>query len=84
MARPAQAPRRRSGDRRAEIRTIASRYSLCGEGLCIGYDGGDAVSHHYTPRFSFSGGRIHKVVFDVADDAYVDLEQQLAAALARD
>ena len=25
----------------AEIRTLASRFSLCGEGLCIGYDGGD-------------------------------------------
>jgi hypothetical protein len=22
-----------------EFRTIASRYSLCGEGLCVGYDG---------------------------------------------
>jgi hypothetical protein len=35
-----------------EIRTIASRYSLCGEGLCIGYDGGDAVSSEYTPGSS--------------------------------
>jgi hypothetical protein len=26
-----------------EFQTIASRYSLCGEGLCIGYDGGDAA-----------------------------------------
>jgi hypothetical protein len=24
-----------------EIRTIAAFYALCGEGLCIGYDGGD-------------------------------------------
>ena len=40
-----------------EIRTIASRYSLCGEGLCIGYDGGDAVSSEYKPRFEFTGGR---------------------------
>ena len=42
--RAAEAVRRRPGRGRAsEIRTIASRYSLCGEGLCIGYDGGDAV-----------------------------------------
>ena len=67
-----------------EIRTIASRYSLCGEGLCIGYDGGDAVSGEYKPKFEFTGGKIVKVVFDVADDAYVDLEHELAAALARD
>ncbi|HWM12650.1 MAG TPA: arylsulfatase [Solirubrobacteraceae bacterium] len=67
-----------------EIRTVASRYSLCGEGLCIGYDGGDAVSGEYTPRFDFSGGRIVKVVFDVADDVYVDVEREMAAAMARD
>ena len=67
-----------------EIRTIASRYSLCGEGLCIGYDGGDAVSGEYKPKFEFTGGKVVKVVFDVADDAYVDVERHLAAALARD
>ena len=54
--------------RRREMRTIASRFSLCGEGLCIGYDGGDAVSAEYTPRFEFTGGTIVKVVFDVGDD----------------
>ena len=53
-------------------------------GLCVGYDGGDAVSSAYTPQFAWSGGRIHKVVFDVADDAYIDVERHLAAAIARD
>jgi arylsulfatase A-like enzyme len=67
-----------------EFRTIASRYSLCGEGLCVGYDGGDAVSSEYGHRFPFAGGTIVKVVFDVADDAYVDVEAHLAAAMARD
>ena len=67
-----------------EIKTIASRYSLCGEGLCIGYDGGDAVSSEYEPKFEFTGGRVVKVVIDVADDAYIDVEKHLAAALARD
>jgi arylsulfatase len=67
-----------------EIRTIPAFYSLCGEGLCVGYDSGDAVSSQYTPKFAFSGGEIVKVVFDVAGDAYIDLEQQMAAAMARD
>jgi arylsulfatase A-like enzyme len=67
-----------------EIRTIAAFYALCGEGLCVGYDSGDAVSSEYTPKFEWTGGEIVKVVFDVADDAYVDVEQQLAAAMARD
>jgi hypothetical protein len=68
----------------AEIRTQIGRYSLTGEGLCIGYDGGDAVSSEYTPKYPFTGGRIYKVAFDVADDVYIDVERELAAALARD
>jgi len=33
------------------MRTMTGRYSLCGEGLCIGYDGGDAVSKEYKTEF---------------------------------
>ncbi|MCI0636246.1 MAG: arylsulfatase, partial [Actinobacteria bacterium] len=66
------------------FRTQTGRYALCGEGLCIGYDSGDAVSSEYTPKFPFTGGRVIKVVFDVADDAYVDVERDLAAVMARD
>jgi arylsulfatase A-like enzyme len=67
-----------------EIRTMTGHFSLCGEGLCIGYDSGDAVSSEYTPKFEFTGGRIVKVVFDIADDAYVDVERHIAAAMMRD
>jgi arylsulfatase A-like enzyme len=67
-----------------EIRTMTGHFSLCGEGLCIGYDSGDAVSSMYRPNFAWSGGRIVKVVFDVADDAYVDVERHIAAAMMRD
>jgi arylsulfatase len=68
-----------------EIRTMTGHYALCGEGLCIGYDSGDSVSAaDYSGRFDYAGGEIKKVVFDVADDAYIDLEQHLAAAFARD
>jgi arylsulfatase len=66
------------------MRTMALQYSLCGEGLCIGYDSGDAVSKEYTPKFEFTGGEIKKVVFDIADDAYIDVEAILAAGMARD
>jgi arylsulfatase len=60
------------------------RFSLCGEGLCIGYDGGDAVSSLYQPRFAFTDGTIHKVIFDIAKDKYVGVEKLLAAAMARE
>jgi arylsulfatase len=68
----------------AEIRTIVAMYALCGEGLCVGYDSGDAVSSEYKPKFEWTGGEIVKVVFDVGDDAYPDLERHFAAAMARD
>lgn len=68
----------------APFRTQTGHYALCGEGLCIGYDSGDAVSSEYQSKFEFSGGRVVKVVFDVADDVYIDLERNLAAAMARD
>lgn len=67
-----------------EIRTMTGHFAITGEGLCIGYDSGDAVSDDYRPKFEFSGGRIVKVDFDVADDVYIDMERHLAAALARD
>lgn len=66
------------------FRTMTGRYSLCGEGLCIAYDGGDAVSSEYKSKFSFVGGRVIKVVFDLADDQFIDVERKFAAALARD
>lgn len=68
----------------AEIRTMSGHYALCGEGLCIGYDDGDQVTSDYQGRNDYTGGQIVKVVFDIADDAYIDVERHLAAAMARD
>ena len=44
----------------------------------------DRVSAEYSSKFAFTGGEIVKVVYDIADDPYVDIERDLAAALARD
>ncbi|WP_135451922.1 arylsulfatase [Mycobacterium sp. DL99] len=67
-----------------EIRTMTGHYALCGEGLCIGYDSSDPVTTDYSGRFDYTGGEIVKVVFDVADDAYIDVERHFAAAMSRD
>ncbi|WP_243229234.1 arylsulfatase [Microbacterium sp. CIAB417] len=67
-----------------QIRTVLGHFSLCGEGLTIGRDSADPVSSLYGYGFDFTGGEIAKVVFDIADDTYVDLEAHLAAAMARD
>ena len=32
------------------FRTKSGHYALCDEGLCIGYDGGDAVSSEYNSK----------------------------------
>ncbi len=60
----------------AQFRTQPIRYSLGGDGLSIGYDSGDPVSKSYGYKYPFTGGEIHKVVFDVADDAYINVEQE--------
>ena len=67
-----------------EIRTMTGHFSLCGEGLCVGYDSSDPVSSEYGTDSYFKGGTITKVVFDVADDAYVDVARHMLAALMRD
>ena len=66
------------------LRTQLGRYALTGEGLCVGYDSGDVVSAEYGPGFAFAGGKIHKVVDNVADDAYIDIEHEFNARLASD
>ncbi|QNE34883.1 arylsulfatase [Leifsonia shinshuensis] len=66
-------------------RTQLGRYALTGEGLSVGYDSGDAVTPEYgSVTFPFTGGEIHKVVYDVAGDVYLDLEHEFGARLASD
>ncbi|HET6340542.1 MAG TPA: arylsulfatase [Polyangiales bacterium] len=67
-----------------ELRTMSGHFAITGEGLCIGFDSGDSVTSDYHPQFEFAGGEIVKVVFDVRDDVYIDVETHLAAAMARD
>jgi arylsulfatase A-like enzyme len=68
----------------APLRTQLGRYALTGEGLSVGYDSGDVVSTEYGPGFAFTGGTIHKVIYDVADDAYIDIEKEFGARMASD
>ncbi len=66
------------------LRTQSGHFAICGEGLSVGRDTADAVSEQYTPYFPLEGGTIVQVEITSKDDGYVDLERQLAAALARD
>jgi arylsulfatase len=42
------------------------------------------VSKEYQDKFAFRGGGIVRVVYDIGDDAYVDVEKRFAVRLARD
>ena len=48
------------------MRTQAGKFTLCGDGLCVGRDSGDAVSKEYKAGFAFKGGTIQGVAVTVA------------------
>jgi arylsulfatase len=58
------------------IRTQAGTFSLVGDGLCVGFDSGDAVSKLYKTPGEFKGGTIFFVNVNVAKDQYLDLEKE--------
>jgi len=66
------------------MRTQPGKFTLSGDGLCIGYDSGDAVSHGYKSPGKFTGGTIQFVGVSVEKAQYLDLETLAAAALALD
>jgi hypothetical protein len=66
------------------MRTQAGKFTLSGDGLCIGYDSGDAVSQQYKAPGTFKGGTIFGVGVTVEKAQYIDLEQEATRALLRD
>ncbi|MFE7223870.1 arylsulfatase [Nocardioides sp. NPDC057577] len=67
-----------------EMRAQIGKFTLCGDGLCVGFDSADAVSRSYKAPFAFTGGKILGVAVDVSGESYLDLETEALAALARD
>jgi hypothetical protein len=70
----------------AKIKTQPGKFSLAGEGLNIGRDGGEPVTDDYPgdAPWPFFGGTMHKVVINVSGDPWVDREKEVIAAFARD
>jgi arylsulfatase A-like enzyme len=70
----------------AKIKTQPGKFSLAGEGLNVGKEGAEPVTDDYPggSPWGFTGGTIHRVIFDVAGDPWVDLEKEVKAAFARD
>jgi arylsulfatase A-like enzyme len=66
------------------MRAQVGKFTLCGDGLCVGYDSADAVSEEYKGANPFKGGTILGVGVTVEKAQYRDLELEAAGAFARD
>lgn len=64
------------------MRTQPGKFTLSGDGLCIGRDSGDNVSQDYKAPGEFTGGRILGVGINVGKQEYANLELKAKAAFA--
>ncbi len=66
-----------------DMRTQPGKFTLSGDGLCVGYDSGDAVSELYETPGAFKGGTIQKVGVSVSGKSYENLEAEAKRMLKR-
>lgn len=65
------------------MRTQPGKFTLSGDGLCVGYDSADAVSEQYEAPGEFEGGEIQGVAVTVEEQQYIDLESEARRALLK-
>jgi arylsulfatase len=56
------------------MKTQPAKFTLSGDGMCIGWDSGDAVSDLYKTPGRFTGGTIQAVAVDTDSVSYADME----------
>jgi hypothetical protein len=66
------------------MKTQPGKFTLSGDGLCVGFDSGDAVSKEYKTPGTLKGGTILGVGVSVGKEQYQDLQKEAARALKRD
>ncbi|MBI5632809.1 MAG: arylsulfatase [Nitrospirae bacterium] len=66
------------------MKTQPGKFTLSGDGLCVGYDSGDAVSEDYKTPGEFKGGEILFVGVTTEKAQYLDLETLAKGAFALD
>lgn len=59
------------------MKTQLGKFTLSGDGLCVGYDSGDAVSQDYTTPGTFKGGTVRFVEVAVDPAQYLDRAMEL-------
>jgi arylsulfatase len=60
----------------APMRTQVGKFTLVGDGLCVGFDSGDPVSDLYKSPGDFKGGVVKFVTISVDKRQYLDLEKE--------
>ena len=58
------------------MKTQPGKFTLSGDGLCVGFDSGDNVSQLYKSPGEFEGGIIHFVGVTVEGTPYINLEAE--------
>ena len=64
------------------MRAQLGKFTLVGDGLCVGWDSGDPVSKLYKSPGEFKGGTIAFVKVSTGKETYSDLETEAARAWA--
>jgi arylsulfatase len=63
------------------LKTQLSKFTLAGDGLCVGFDSADATSEKYHALDMFKGGTIRSLEVAVDPAEYLDREIELKRAL---
>jgi len=66
------------------MKTQLGKFTLAGDGLCVGRDSGDAVSEQYKTPGAFTGGKIRVVGVSTEKATYADLEKEFRATYLKD
>jgi hypothetical protein len=67
-----------------KMRTQPAKFTLSGDGMCIGWDSGDAVTSQYQSPARFTGGTIQEVIIDTGKESYENLELEAKRILMQE
>jgi arylsulfatase len=69
-----------TGSMKAQV----GKFTLVGDGLCVGYDSGDPVSKLYASPGEFKGGNISFVTVSTGKEQYKDLQMEAQRAFRKE
>jgi arylsulfatase len=66
------------------MKAQVGKFTLVGDGLCVGYDSGDPVTKEYKSPGEFKGGTISFVKVNTGKEQYLDLQKEAARAFSKE